>query len=83
LQRKHFLENFSASEFSEIYGSNSSMNARSKSKKLFLVELDDFCIESDYLLVGSGHKESLTYLELGLIRNHRTATTSSAGDAQT
>jgi hypothetical protein len=65
LQRKHFLENFSASEFCEIYGSNGNMNARSRVKKLFLVELDDFCIESDYLLVGSGYTESLTSLELG------------------
>jgi serine/threonine protein kinase len=84
LQRKHFLENFSAGELSEIYGSTGAMNARSRAKKLFLVELDDFCIENDDLLVGSGHTESLTTrLELGLIRNHRTATTSSAGDAQT
>jgi hypothetical protein len=83
LQRKHFLENFSASEFSEIYGSNGTMNARSRVKKLFLVELDDFCIESDDVLVGSGHTESLTSLELGLIRNRRTATASSAGEGQT
>ena len=65
MQKKHFLENFSASEFSEIYGSNGIMNARSRVKKLFLVELDDVCIESDYLLVGSGYTESLTSLELG------------------
>jgi len=58
------------------------MNARSRSKKLFLVELDDFCIESDDLCVGIGQTESLTsHLDLGPIRN-RTATTFSAGDAQ-
>ena len=58
------------------------MNARSKAKKLFLVELDDFCIESDDLWVGSAHTESLTSrLDLDLMRNHRTATTFSAGDA--
>jgi hypothetical protein len=58
------------------------MNVRSRSKKLFLVELDDFCIESDELCVGTGQTENLTFrLDLGFIRN-RTATTFSAGDAQ-
>ena len=71
------------SDFYEVYESNGEINVRNMpcSKKLFLVELDDFSNEIDDLWLGRQSEGLTSRLDMALPRI-RTDTACSAGDPQ-